>query len=200
MAKQIHTIIYVTGLGDSKARFQKKAVSSWRIFSVQPLFFQTKWADGKPFSEKLDRLIDLIDDSNKRGHKVSLVGVSAGASMALSAFSLRKETINGVVCICGKINRPEAVGASYFIENPAFHQAIFGLRQHMDKLGSKDRGRILSISPLFDETVAVKDTKIVGAKNVTSPTLFHIPSIGLVISLFSFFPINFLKRLKSRVE
>lgn len=202
VSRQKHAVIYVTGLNDQNITLQRAAVSTWKIFAVEPILLQTNWADGKPFSEKLDRLLAQIDDFEKRGYKISLIGVSAGATVVLTAFALRKKSVSGVACICGKIGRPEAVGASYFIQNPAFRSAIFGLRQYLDMLKAGDRQRVLSIRPLFDEIVATKDTKLQGAKKAILPTLFHVPSIALGISIFSFVPILFLKRIikKSRIE
>lgn len=187
-----HVVIYITGLNDRKINFQKLAVGSWRIYGVRPILFQTGWADNNSFSEKLDRLLNLIDQSEDGGNEVSLVAASAGASLAVAAYA-RNKNINAVVFICGKLNRPEAVGEKYYAQNPAFRDAMKQLNSNVAKLNDKQRSKVLSIAPLFDETVAKKDTHIRGAKNIVFPALFHVPTIALVISLFSFLPISFLK-------
>lgn len=187
-----HVVIYVTGLNDHRVKFQKIAAGSWRIYGVRPIVFQTGWADNNSFSEKLDRLLMLIDRSEDGGNKVSLVAASAGASLAVAAYA-RNKNINAVVFICGKLNRPEAVGEKYYAQNPAFRDAMKQLNSNVAKLNEVQRSRIMSIAPLFDETVAKKDTYISGAKNIVFPALFHVPAIALIISLFSFLPISFLK-------
>lgn len=187
-----HVVIYITGLNDHKINFQKLAVGSWRIYGVNPIVFQTGWADNNSFSEKLDRLLSLIYQSKDGGNKVSLAAASAGASLAVAAYA-RNKNINAVVFICGKLNRPEAVGEKYYAENPSFRDAMKQLNSNVAKLNDRQRSRIMSITPLFDETVAKKDTYIPGAKNIVFPALFHVPTIALIISLFSFLPIGFVK-------
>lgn len=193
-SKPKHTIIYVTGLSDRNVKLQKIAVSSWRVFSINPILFQTNWADEKSFSEKLNRLIGIIDNLKAKGHKVSLIGASAGASMVIAANARRSEKVSGIAFICGKLRRPEAVGEQYYTENPSFRDAMKQLNTNVAKLNDREKAKIMSIAPLFDETVAKKDTYIRGVKNVVVPTLFHVPSIALCISIFSFIPIFFLKR------
>lgn len=196
-----HVVIYVTGLNDANPTFQKNVIRLWRIYGVQPVLFQTGWADQISFSEKLERLIQLIDDNTKRGNAVSLIGASAGASMVVAAYARRKETVNGVAFICGKLRNPQTVGASYYLKNPAFREAMSTLNDNLAQLKKVERARIMSIHPLFDETVVITDTIVTGAKKVVFPTLFHVPTIGLGISLLSFVPIIFLKRLqKGRIE
>lgn len=189
-----HAIIYVTGLNDHNVTLQKIAVSSWRLFSVNPVLFQTNWADEKSFSEKLNRLTDMIDSLNAKGQNVSLIGASAGASMVIAANTYRSKKVSGIVFICGKLRRPEAVGELYYTENPSFRDAMKQLNTNVAKLNDRERAKIMSIAPLFDETVAKKDTYICGVKNVVVPTLFHVPSIALCISILSFVPILFLKQ------
>ena len=199
VSRQKHVVIYITGLNDRNVKFQKFAVSTWRVFGVQPILFQTNWTDNKSFAEKLDRLLGLIDDN--KDSTVSLVAASAGASLAVAAYTRRKETINGAAFICGKLRNPQTVGASYYLQNPAFREAMSTLNDNIASLTKVERARIISVSPLLDETVVVKDTVVTGAKNVKSPTLFHVPTIALGITIFSFVPIIFLKRLqKGRIE
>ena len=201
VSRQSHVVIYITGLNDRTVKFQKFAVSTWWVFGVQPILFQTNWANSESFSQKLDRLLNLIDEKNEYGQVVSLVAASAGASLAVAAYARRTETINGAAFICGKLRNPQTVGASYYLQNPAFREAMSTLNDNLASLTSVERARIMSISPLLDKTVVVKDTFVTGAKNVKSPTLFHVLTIALGITLFSFLPIIFLKRLqKGRIE
>ncbi|MDO8335585.1 MAG: hypothetical protein Q7T74_02260, partial [Candidatus Saccharibacteria bacterium] len=186
---QKHVIIYVTGLNDANPAFQKLAISAWQIYGVQPILFQSNWADGISFSEKLENLLQLIDDNYEQGNVVSLMGASAGASMAVAAYARRVEKINGVAFICGKLRRPEAVGARYYLQNPAFREAMSTLNDNLASLTKIERARMMSIHPLFDETVVITDTFVDGAKKAILPTLFHVPSIALGITIFSFVPI-----------
>lgn len=188
-----HVVIYVTGLNDDKATFQKIAIKPWRIFGVTTVFFQTRWSDEVSFTDKLDRLLRVIDSEEKKGNKVTLVAVSAGASIAIAASAKREDILGGVVFVCGKLRRPEAVGEQYYTKNPAFRDAMRHLNENVDRVSKAQKSKMLTITPLFDETVVVKDAKIEGVKNVTLPTLFHVPTIALSISLFSACILLFLK-------
>lgn len=188
-----HVIIYITGLNDQHPRFQQFAINTWRIYGVNPIFFKTSWAEASSFSEKLNRLINIIDTQHKAEKSVSLVGVSAGASLAVAAYAKRKTTIHKVVFICGKLSRPEAVGEAYYSNNPAFRDAMKYLTPNLAKLGKQQRKRIVSLSPLFDEIVAKKDTFVKDAKNITLPTLFHAFTIAIAITFLSPITVLFIK-------
>lgn len=197
--KQPHTIIYVTGLGDKpgskNVSLQRMTIKAWRIFGVDTTLFQMGWADKQQsFSEKLKHLLDLVDELYGHGHRVSLVGVSAGASVVIAAFAARKQVVSGVVCICGKLSHPETVSPRYYTQNPAFQDAMNGLHSTLSSLGPKERKSILSIRPLYDQTVMVRDTKIERVQQKTIPSFWHTPSIALAITLFSPISILFLKR------
>lgn len=197
--KKNHTVIYITGLNDSNPTLQKFAVKTWQIYGVNPIFFQSKWASNETFFDKIDRLTDVIDQKIKEGNRVSLFAVSAGASLAVAAYA-KRNNINSAVFVCGKLRRPEAVGESYYQENPVFRGAMENLNANVAKLNKAEKSNIISITPLFDEVVAVGDAKIDGAKNVIFPSLFHALTIGLSISIFSFIPIFFLKHRTKGVE
>lgn len=195
------TVIYVTGLNDSNPSFQKFAVKSWRIYGVDPIFFQSKWASNETFPHKLKRLTDVIDQKTKEGSRISLFAVSAGASLAVAACAERRD-IGSAAFVCGKLHRPEAVGEKYYQQNPAFRGAMEKLNTNVAKLNKTEKSNIISITPLFDEIVSVSDAKLKDARNVILPTLFHALTIGLAISIFSCIPILFLKRhpKKGRIE
>lgn len=191
-----HKIIYITGLNDDHPRFQMLAIRFWKVFGVSPVFFHTRWSNDESFSDKVHRLLQAIDGHIEKGHTVSLFSVSAGASMAIAAYVQRSQEINGVACICGKLQRPEAVGEKYYQQSPAFRETMERLDANVAKLNKAEKSRIISITPLFDEVVTVSDAKLRGVKNVTLPTLFHVFTIGLAISVFSYVPIFFLKYRK----
>jgi len=194
MAKK-HAIIYITGLGDHHPTLQSLAIKGWNIFrGISPELFQNNWSDKRSFQEKRDRLLARIDELAGQGYIVSLVGTSAGASMALTAFALRKKDISGVVCICGKINRPESVSKAYYAANPAFKESMYQLGDRLKELNARDKRKIVSIHPLYDQTVPVKDTYIEGVKSSRIPTVFHVPSIALCLTIFSFVVVSFLKK------
>lgn len=192
--KKIHTIIYIPGLGDHKLGRQASAVKWWRIFGVQPIIYTMNWLESDTFEDRMEKLLKKIDALAKEGHTVSIVGVSAGASVALSVFSKRKEVMHRAVCLCGKIGNLDAINPRYFKRHPNFHTSVNELKKSIPTLTARDKERILSVRPLYDELVPVKDAVLIGSKQRTLPTMGHVLGIAYGISVGSFGIMRFIKQ------
>lgn len=183
------------GLGDSRAFGQKIAVKTWLLYGVKPRTFQMKWAsDTETYQSKEAALLTQVDLLMQQGHSVSLVGSSAGASAVLNAF-VDRPTIQGVVVICGKIQRPEAVRDALYGQNPAFRESMSKLNITLKRLTDEQRSRIWSIRPIVDFTVPVADMRIQGVRQGFIPTIGHAPSIGFAITLGAYNCLRFLKNV-----
>jgi pimeloyl-ACP methyl ester carboxylesterase len=152
------------------------------------------WTDDRPFEKKFQKLLTEIDRLAGQGQKISLVGVSAGASAALSAFAKRKNSISGMVCICGKIQNSQNVQESTYTQNPSFRESMQQLDKNLPNLGQAERKKILSIHPLKDNIVPPADTKIDGTREKIIPTFGHVFSITCAITFGSFGIVGFLKK------
>lgn len=195
-----HCLIYIPGIGDHRIGPQKTIIRSWQVFGVRTYVYPVGWADGKPFGPKLDKLLVQIDRLAAAGGLVSLVGVSAGAGAALNAYARRRQTVNGVVCICGKVQNRQNINPGYFKRNPSFKDSMDMLPASLSNLNATDRARILSIHPIFDELVPVRDTKIAGARSKTVPVAGHIIGIAYTLTIGSRAVVNFLKNLPPPVR
>lgn len=169
-------VIYIPGIGDTTATWQKRAVRTWKLWGVTPHTFQMVWADNEPFAPKFQRLLAFIDDCAKDG-SVGLVCASAGASAALPAFAARQDVIAGVVCVAGKIHHPGAIGGNYRRRNPAFVEAAHTVADALRQLADR-QGNILSIRAVADPIVPSRDSILRGARNRVSPTIGHATTIG----------------------
>jgi pimeloyl-ACP methyl ester carboxylesterase len=153
------------------------------------------WSDGESFAPKLQKLLDKIDELHSRGHKVSLVGVSAGAGAVINGFAARKDKITGVICIAGKINNPEGIGNSYRRRSSAFVDSSYQVQPSLDRLDFvSDRSRIQSRYAIFDPVVPTKDSEVVGGHNKTMPTIGHSTTIATQLLFGAPFFIRFLKQ------
>lgn len=192
-------IIYLPGIGDApKNSAQARAVRSGKWRSIESEIFNLWWNDDIAWPAKFDRLLKRIDELHASGKAVGLVGVSAGASAAINAFAARPESIHGVVCIAGKINRPEAIGFRYRQRQPSFVASAEQTAASLRKLSPADRRRILSRYAVIDGVVARRDSKIPDAKNRLSPTVGHVLTIAIQITLGAPSFIRFLKRLPAK--
>jgi len=189
-----HHVIYVFGLGDHRARGQELAVRLWRIYGVQSEVFHMQWRDGKPFAPKLEKLLQKIDDYHEQGDKVSLVAASAGASVAVAAFAARPAVMSRVVLVCGKILNPQNMHPSVFRKNVSFKDSLGAIDANLAKLSAEDRRRIMTIHPVADESVPVRDTFIEGAVERTVPVVGHALGIGYSITVYAPIMMRFLKQ------
>lgn len=194
MKKPSIDVIYLPGLGDENDYGRlPRLLKAWKIYGLNVHYHHLGWADKEPFQPKLQRILDKIDSLTSDGGRVALIGTSAGASAALSAFSERSDKVSSVVCICGKIQNPKTVSEDRYAINPAFKDSLYQLPNSLEKLSKKDRSNILSIHPLYDSIVPVPDTMIEGAKAKTIPTVGHTFSIGFALIFGSIGISNFIK-------
>ncbi len=199
MKKPLH-LIYITGLGDQRVKGQQRAVATWRLWGVESELFQVYWGDNEPWEPKFKRLLARIDKLVVEDKQVGLVAVSAGATAAINAYAARKDVLAGVVCIAGKINRPEAIGQRYRRDNPAFLTSAQDCQQALDTLGSADRQHILSRYALADEMVSKSDSRLPGARNRYVLSVGHFTTIAIQITLGAPGFIRFLRSLPIKIK
>lgn len=172
-------VIYITGLGDDMPSPQKRAIKTWKLYGVEPIFFQSNWESKETFEEKLQRLRNAIDKAYVTSQKeVGLIAASAGASLALHAYAHQKDKVAGVVSICGKIGRPEYVLDRVKRRSPSFARSMDVLPQTISLLSPIERRHTLCVVPFFDEVVAIKDQVLEGASVRRSWSVEHAVTIG----------------------
>jgi pimeloyl-ACP methyl ester carboxylesterase len=187
MSQVPHHIIYIPGIGDHKTYGQNIGIQIWRIFGFAPHYFALGWATKDGFEAKLNRLLAEVDSLAQDGNKVSLVGVSAGASAVLAAYA-KRPGLSRIVCICGKIQNPQTVKPATYLNNPDFKESMSRVDSSLKQL--KQQGllkNIMSIHPLRDKTVPLADTKIAGGVEKTVPGWSH--STGILVGVIIGAPI-----------
>jgi len=184
-----HYVIIVPGLGDETKKLQF-ATYHWRWFGLIPIVYSIGWRDGKDFRPKLNQIITLIDTYAQCGNAVSLVGTSAGGSAVINAFYKRKNNICKVINVCGRLKVGTHKGFRSFElrtkTSPAFAQSVLLCEKNLTSLTKSDKNKIMTVQAKFgDELVPSETTLIEGAFNATVPTLEHMFSIVLSLTLFS---------------
>lgn len=189
-------VIYITGLGDNQPTWQIRVVTKvWKIYGVTPHFFRVGWAEGS-LSEKLTRLDKLITDlQSKDQQPIGIVGVSAGASLALHTFAAHTDVVSGVVTVCGKIANPDKVLESVRRQNLAFAESMVKLSKTLNALTPELRKRILCVYPLTDRIVAIQDQHINGAHKRRAYTFGHVLTIAVQLVFGARKNLQFLRKL-----
>ena len=180
-------------MGDPRQREQNIIIKIWKTFQINVHYHPLHWTDSRSFEIKLKEIVALIDNLKNSGYTVSLVGVSAGASAAPNTFAMRKDVVNAVVCICGKINSPETISDNTYKKNPSFKESLALLSDSLRTLNHLDRKKILSLRPLYDGVVPISDTYIEGATNTIFPSIGHAISVAYADTIGSFQIARFIK-------
>jgi hypothetical protein len=193
-----HKVIIIPGLGDP-VEPTRKASNHWRRHGLEPVIYPMKWrTDNKSFESKLKGLIEKIDEFVENGDTVSLVGTSAGASAAINAFAKRKSSIHKVINICGRLKKGSSVGFRSFEvqskSSPAFAESIRVCEENLKNFSKKDLEKIMTVKPAFGDQLVPHNTVVIkGARNIRIPTIEHVFSILMSLTLFSRPLIKFLK-------
>lgn len=187
-------ILYVPGLGDWRSRGQRIVIWLWRIYGVRSEVVRMQWRVSEPFAVKQQRLLDRVDRLHEQGYRVSLVGVSAGASAVVNTFAVRQTAVHRVVCLCGKLRHPETISSTTYQQNPGFAESLQALPSSLEAIPTVARKRILSIHPIADNSVPPEDTIIPSAETMSIPSSGHVLSIALGITIFSPLIISFIRK------
>lgn len=194
MTRRRLAIIYVPGIKDDFLYVQSCLIQFWRFRSIRPVLLTMPWSGEEPFEPKLARLVAKIDNLRRQGHKVSLVGASAGASAVLNAYAQRNEALESVAYICGKINHPGTVSSRTYAYNPAFKASMLQLQKTLHLIGDTDKRKLCSFYSPADQTVPYADTVVKGVTEKILPPLGHPWAILYAISFGSGQLIQSLKR------
>lgn len=182
------SLILVPGLGnnDKPLRFLIKFLDK-KGFNV--VVCDVKWKKGeKNFKNKIRKVRNKVIELKKKGHRISLLGISAGGSIALCVFYLLNKDIDSAVVICSMLrlgfdeNRNQKESLRLF---PCYKNAVNFFEKNISpKLKRNQRKRILTIRPLFDEIVPIQTMSIEGANNLRVFLARHI-SIYIILFFFS---------------
>lgn len=191
-----HHVVIVPGLGNN-IRALTWATNGWKRYGLIPHVFDARWKTEEPdLQPKLNRAIKLFDDLTSDGKTVSLVGNSAGSSFVLNLFAARKSTVHKVIINCGRIRTG---GWPWFTfdqateESPSFKESVLRSEKLLPSLSREDKKKILTLRPIFDEVVPPSTVPIIGARNEITPSIEHVMSIALQMSVLRSVIINFLQ-------
>ncbi|MDO8429191.1 MAG: hypothetical protein Q7S88_01045 [Candidatus Daviesbacteria bacterium] len=184
MARE-HSVIIIPGLGDRYLSTKLSTVDWKNRLDLNPYIHLAPWKDDEEFHFKLKRLTDLIDYLVSQG-SVSLVGISAGWSLVVNAYSQRREDITRLVNVCGRGSAGKNVRPNLTYsakKSPAFKQSVLAAEKVLPTLSDSDLRKIMTIRGLYDEAVPLSTIPILGAKNIQIPSLGHVPTITIAMTI-----------------
>lgn len=173
------TLLLVPGLGDHKrvfGWFYAGVIKHWRHRGLHGTLVPMNWREAEPLAAKLTRLEAAIAEAHAQGRGVVLVGVSAGAAVALVAFAEHPDRVRGVVSVSGFLR--VAPGSQRFRQTP-WYQAGLAAEQAATHLTGGQRQRVLALYPRYDATITLEREQLAGGQNRQINAYGHLPSIAL---------------------
>lgn len=196
MPSKNHVII-IPGLGNNISR-HIWATNDWKKWGVVPHVFDTRWrTEERGFQEKRERATALVDSLTNKNNMISLVGNSAGSSLALNIFGMRKKQITKVVINCGRVRDGDWPWFSFnqaTASSPSFRESVLQAQEMEKTFTPADRIKIMTLRPLFDEVVPPFTVPIQGAQNNIIYSVEHSLSIALNLTLFRRQILDFILR------
>jgi membrane protease YdiL (CAAX protease family) len=193
-----HHIIYLPGLRDQllvRRLLEGLLPLFWRWHGFRGHILAPSWESGE-FASKLQAVLGKIDELTKQGHAVSLVGQSAGSSLAFNAFVARSRSVTGLVILTGRLRvagQPSLAQAAQ--HSPAFAQSVRHAEAALDRLSDRDRLRIITIRPTADKLVPPSSVPVAGATNLVSRLRGHSPGGAMLASFAAQQWLQFLKSI-----
>lgn len=188
--KSRHYIIYIPGLGDHYDAGRGAALWCWQIFQVKVQLVPMQWNTPGGYEQKVKQLKDAIKTAQDAGYTVSLVGESAGASMALNVAATTPG-IHCIVTLAGVNSSDLPISPVTRRRSPAFAASAARIKKSLPLL---DTSRVHTFRALIDETVWTRYDDIPGATAHRLLTVGHLPTIILCLTLLSPYVISIIKR------
>ncbi len=187
------TVLYLPGLGGNYDSARKFIVSLWpRKYNARLL--PLNWTDkNESFEQKKARLHKAI--SNAEG-QVVLVGESAGASMGLILAHENPDL--KFIGFCGKIGGAKSTGDFYFRTVPAFATMLPQADGLRDVLTDDEKSRMMVVRAYKDIFLSLRDNTIPGARQIVLPSLGHLTTIFLGITILRYGIFRAVKQLTNQ--
>ncbi len=143
------------------------------------------WRSGT-FEQKLARIDQAIDRAQKDGvgKRVVLIGESAGGSMVIHMMA-RRDDLYKAMTLCGKNTHPENVSQHIKDKYPAFKTSMEHLDDSLAKLTTKQKKDFVSIHPIRDQVVPVRETLLPSCKQVRLPIAGHFTTIAAALTVYA---------------
>lgn len=162
-------VVIVPGYGD-RADYLETATKNWQVrFGLEAEVVVFGWSgEAVSFDQKWQQFSKKIESNGP----IAIIGISAGASVAIRTLLAYPAKVKKVVTICGPIY-PKLM-------NPAtLHQHYPVLERSLERLSLSGlpAERVLTLRPLYDNVVNTKAMLIDGARNKRMLIIGHPTSI-----------------------
>ncbi len=173
--------LLIPGLNDTTplSKWVYKAVGRrWSRKGMRTEICFMGWSGDEPYQKKLAELNARIEYFHTRDKAIVLVGVSAGATLALLAFAKKQSKVQGVISVCGLLRLAPGDDKKIEFFHKNWYRAAQASQVVLEQLTKVQRSRVLSVVPWRDRVIAPKRATVPGSQ------VLHLWSIGHITSVF----------------
>lgn len=174
-------VLYISGLGDYYDCGRSFALWFWRIYGLRVKLVPVKWYGGGTYEEKLALVIKMVKDAEAQGCTVTLIGESAGASLAINAAAQLPD-LHRIILIAGVNSSKLSISSHIQRRSPSFVDSSRAIMASLEKVEPK---KIHTIRALRDGTVSPRFNDIPGTRKHIIWSIGHVPTIFLCLTIFS---------------
>jgi len=185
-----HIALYIPGLGDHYDNGRSLALKGWQLWGVKARLLPIKWYNDGTYDAKLTLVRESVRAARQQGYKVSLIGESAGASLALNAAAELPE-IHRIVLVAGVNSSKLPISPRYNTRAPAFVESAGRVSRSLEAI---DRSKIHTVRALWDPVVSPHFNDIQGAHEHVIFSSGHFTTIVLCLSVLSGFIAHIIKQ------
>lgn len=181
MSQKSVTVLYLPGLGGNYDPMRKRIIGLWpKKYNARVLLLD--WTDkSESFEQKKARIHDEVSQSQGT---VILIGESAGAAMGI--IIAHENPAVRFIGFCGKIGGEQSTGDFYFKTVPAFREMLPIADDIRDTLTTEEKSRMVTVRAYKDIFLSHRDNTLPGVKDIVLPSLGHITTIFLGITVLRY--------------
>lgn len=197
MDKSSHHIIIVPGLGDNVSKTQFW-INHWpKDEGLTFELWSANWEEYEDtFSDKYNRLLKKVKNLKREYKDISLIGISAGASLVANIYANNPTLIHKIVNICGRLKMKKRGFPTLewiTFRNLNYIHSVYEFEKNEKKLNETERKQIMILTGIYDELVPVSTIYLNGAENKYIPFIGHNFCITLSLTVFKSTILDFLK-------
>lgn len=182
-------IIIFPGLNDSPDHYKYRFVTAaWARDGRCLHIFDADWNNrDEDYGHKLQRAKQFVNRVfTKSKRLVPIIGNSAGSSLAVILLLTCPDKVGKIIVNCGRVRTGDYPWYTFdqaTASSLAFRNYVLQAEKAETTMSDKTRQKILPLIPIFDEIVPGFTVPIVGAINETIPSIEHVFSIAINLTI-----------------
>jgi pimeloyl-ACP methyl ester carboxylesterase len=195
----MHKVIIIPGLSDNVFTL-KLYTWFWKYYGIDTYYYKVNWRSEELDIDRVIREVVAFSKSIAQNDKISIIGISAGASLAFNSYLVYPKLFSSAIAVCGRLRSGKHKIRSLSRmsrSSKLFENSVLNFERQIFKISSDISEKMLTIVPIYGDQLVPKDTStLAGVKMYNILSLEHNISIFFALTLY--FPLikRFIYRRK----